>query len=139
MAVTMSTYAALAALVVFAHLLFVVFATLGGMLVLRWPRVAWVHLPAAAWAVFVEFSGRLCPLTPLEHALRRRAGLDDYAGDFVANYVFPVLYPDGLTREAQLAIGAFVLVLNAIAYAFVLRNRLWAGAGGDAAPGTLRR
>src|SRR5688572_6554787 len=123
----MGSYAALAALVVFAHLVFVVFATLGGMLALRWPRVAWVHLPAAIWAVFVEFSGGVCPLTPLENALRRRAGLDDYTGDFVANYVFPVLYPEGLTRDAQVAIGVFVLALNGIAYAFVLRNRKRAG------------
>jgi hypothetical protein len=119
----MSTSVALAALVVFVHLAFVVFATLGGMLALRWPRIAWVHLPAAAWAAFVEFSGQLCPLTPLENALRRRAGLDAYTGDFVANYIFPVLYPQGLTREAQVAIGTFVLVLNAIAYTFVLRSR----------------
>ena len=119
----MSTYAALAALIVFAHLVFVVFATLGGVLALRWPRVAWVHLPAAAWAAFVEFSGRLCPLTPLENALRRRAGLEDYSGDFIANYIFPVLYPEGLTREAQMAMGVFVLALNAIAYTFVLRSR----------------
>jgi hypothetical protein len=120
----MSTYAALAALVVFAHLAFVVFATLGGVLALRWPRIAWVHLPSAAWAVFVEFSGRLCPLTPLENILRRRAGLEDYSGDFIANYMFPVLYPAGLTREAQLAIGCFVIVMNVTAYVFVWRRRV---------------
>jgi hypothetical protein len=102
---------------------FVVFATLGGMLALRWPRVAWIHLPAAAWAAYVEFSGDVCPLTPLENALRRRAGLEDYSGDFVANYIFPVLYPAGLTREAQVAIGAFVVALNLVAYGFVLRAR----------------
>ena len=135
----MSTYAALAALVVFAHLAFVVFATLGGMLALRWPRIAWVHLPAAAWAVFVEFSGRLCPLTPLENMLRRRAGLEDYSSDFIANYIFPVLYPEGLPREAQMAIGAFVLAVNAIAYLFVLRSRRRAGAAGGAAPRTSAR
>src|SRR5687767_12756638 len=120
----MNTYAALAALVVFAHLAFVVFATLGGMLALRWPRIAWVHLPAAAWAAFVEFSGRLCPLTPLENVLRRRAGLEDYSGDFIANYMFPILYPAGLTREAQVAIGCCVIVMNVIAYVFVWRRRM---------------
>jgi hypothetical protein len=113
----------LAALVVFAHLAFVVFATLGGVLALRWPRVTWVHLPAAAWAAYVEFSGDVCPLTPLENALRRRAGLEDYSGDFVANYIFPVLYPAGLTREAQLVIGAGVVAINVAAYGFVLRAR----------------
>ena len=115
--------ASLAALVVVVHLTFVVFATLGGMLAIRWPRIAWVHLPCAAWAAFVEFSGRICPLTPLENALRRRAGLEYYSGDFVANYIFPVLYPEGLTRDAQLAIGAFVVMLNVVAYAWVLRRR----------------
>src|SRR5687767_13714751 len=94
----------LAVLVVVAHLAFVLFATLGGVLAARWPAIAWVHVPCAAWAAFVEFSGRICPLTPLENALRQRAGLEAYSGDFVATYIFPVLYPEGLTRDAQLAI-----------------------------------
>ena len=119
----MSAYAILAALVVAAHLAFVVFATVGGMLALRWPRIAWFHLPAAAWAAFIEFSGNICPLTPLENTLRRRAGLDDYSGDFVATYVFPFLYPAGLTRDAQIAIGWIVVVLNLSAYAFVIVRR----------------
>lgn len=117
----MNLYAILAALVVVLHLAFVVFATVGGALALRWPRIMWVHLPAAAWAAFVEFSGRICPLTPLEIALRRQAGLGDYSGDFVANYVFPMLYPEGLTRESQVAIGGFVVLLNVVAYGFVVR------------------
>jgi hypothetical protein len=119
----MNSAALLAALVVVTHLAFVLFATLGGLLVLRWPRIAWLHLPCAAWAVFVEISGRICPLTPLENALRRRAGLEYYSGDFVANYIFPVLYPEGLTRRAQVVIGVFVLVLNVVAYAYVIRRR----------------
>ena len=113
----------LAALVVVVHLAFVIFATMGGVLAIRWPRIAWAHVPCAAWAAFVEFSGRICPLTPLENMLRRRAGLDYYSGDFVANYIFPVLYPEGLTRDAQNTIGAFVVVMNVIAYAWVLRRR----------------
>ena len=114
--------ALLAALIVFIHLSFVIFATLGGVLAIRWPRIAWLHLPCAAWAAFVEFSGQICPLTPLENALRRHAGLDYYSGDFVANYIFPVLYPEGLTRPAQIAVGGFVVVLNVIAYTWVLRR-----------------
>ena len=119
----MTGYAVAAALVVAIHLAFVVFATLGGVLAVRWPSVAWIHVPAAAWAIFVELSGRLCPLTPLEQTLRRRAGLEEYTGDFVANYIFPLLYPAGLTHRAQLAIGCFVVVTNAIAYAFVWKRR----------------
>jgi hypothetical protein len=114
--------AVLAAAVVAVHVLFVLFATLGGLLVLRWRRVAWIHLPAAAWAAFVEFSGRICPLTPLEQALRQQAGLDAFAGDFVANYLFPVLYPAGLTRGAQIAIGVFVVAINTATYAWVVHR-----------------
>ena len=119
----MSGAAWLAAFVVALHLAFVVFVMLGGALVLRWPRVAWVHVPCVAWAVFVEWSGRICPLTPLENALRRRAGLDLYSGDFIAHYVFPVLYPEGLTRETQWAIGAGVIAVNAAAYGWIAWRR----------------
>lgn len=107
---------ALAAAVVAIHVLFVVFAVVGGVLALRWPRIAWLHLPAAAWAAFVEFSGGICPLTPLENTLRQRAGLEPYSGDFIATYVFPVLYPEGLSRRAQIAMGIVVVAINLIAY-----------------------
>ena len=111
---------ALAAAVVVIHLLFVAFVVAGGVLVLRWPRIAWFHLPAAAWGTFIELSGRVCPLTPLESALRRRAGLEEYAGDFIANYVFPFLYPAGLTRRAQILMAGVVIAINVGVYSYVL-------------------
>jgi hypothetical protein len=113
----------LADLLVALHLAFVVFVVGGGLLVLRWPKMAWVHLPAAAWGALVELTGWICPLTPVENWLRQRAGLDVYAGDFVARYVVPTLYPEGLTRESQLLMGAVVIVLNATVYALVIRRR----------------
>ncbi|HWC30899.1 MAG TPA: DUF2784 domain-containing protein [Dehalococcoidia bacterium] len=119
----MNSFELLAVLTVFVHLIFVVFACLGGLLAVRWPRIAWLHLPAAAWAVFIEVSGGICPLTPLELALRRRAGLPDYSGDFVANCIFPVLYPEGLTRDAQIVVAVFVSALNVIAYGWAIRRR----------------
>ena len=119
----MNSFALLAALTVLVHVLFIAFAIMGGLLVVRWPRLAWAHLPAVAWAMFVELSGGLCPLTPLEQAFRKRAGLPDYSGDFVANYVFPVLYPEGLTREVQWMIGGLVAAVNFVAYAWILRRR----------------
>jgi hypothetical protein len=115
--------AALAAAVVIVHLSFAAFAFLGGLLVLRWPRIAWVHLPAAVWATYVELSGRICPLTPLENSLRLQAGLDPYSGDFIARYIFPVLYPTGLTREVQTALGITVIVINLAVYAWAWRRR----------------
>ena len=79
------------------HLLFVVFVMAGGLLVLRWPRVAWAHVPAAVWGVLVEAMGWVCPLTPLEDRFRLLAGGTASHGDFVARYILPVLYPDRLT------------------------------------------
>jgi hypothetical protein len=114
---------ALASLVVAAHVAFVAFVVSGGLLVLRWPKLLYLHLAAVLWAVYVEWSGAICPLTPLENTLRAAAGLEAYAGDFVAEYVFPVLYPEGLTRGAQLAIGTAVLAVNGVIYAMLLRQR----------------
>lgn len=116
-------YALLADLLVALHLAFVVFVMAGGVLVLRWPKVAWVHLPAAGWGVLVEITGWVCPLTPLENQLRSRAGLDVYTGDFVGRYLLPVLYPEGLTREVQLLLGGAVLLLNVAIYSMVVRKR----------------
>jgi hypothetical protein len=116
-------HAVLADLLVVLHLAFVVFVVAGGLLALRWPRVAWLHLPAAAWGAVVEVTGWLCPLTPLENHLRQRAGLEVYTGDFVGRYVVPVLYPEGLTPDVQLFLGVMVIALNATIYAAVIRRR----------------
>jgi hypothetical protein len=119
----MKMHSLAADLVLVLHLGFVVFVALGGLLVLRWPRTAWVHIPAAAWGAAIEFGGWICPLTPLENQLRERAGESPYAGDFVARYLVPVIYPEGLTREAQIVLGAAVVGVNAVIYAVVLRRR----------------
>jgi hypothetical protein len=99
------------------------FVVLGGLLALRWPRAAWVHLPAAVWGVWVEFTGRMCPLTPLEGWLRRQGGGTGYSASFVEHYVLPVLYPAALTRELQWALGGIVIAVNAAVYAVVLLAR----------------
>jgi hypothetical protein len=110
----------LADLVVLAHAAFIAFAAAGGLLVLRWRRAAWLHLPAVAWAAAVELGGFPCPLTPLENWLRRASGEPAYAGGFVEHYLVPLVYPPGLTRAGQIALGAGVLVANAAVYAVVL-------------------
>ena len=121
----MSTlYAVLANLTVAAHLLFVVFVMLGGLLVVRWLRIAWVHVPCAAWGALVELMGWVCPLTPLERALRERAGEATYATPFLEHYLIPLLYPGALTREIQLALGVGVVALNLAVYAVVWRRRM---------------
>lgn len=109
--------------VLVAHLAFVAFVVLGGLLVLRWRGVAWLHLPAAAWGALIEFAGLPCPLTPLEKWLRVRGGEAGYEGGFIEHYVTSLLYPEGLTRELQVAIGVLVVAVNATVYFFVWRRR----------------
>ena len=113
----------LAEAVVVFHLLFVVFAAAGGLLAFRWRWMPLLHLPALAWAAFVEFSGRICPLTPLENALRAAGGSAAYAGGFVEHYLLPVLYPAGLTRELQWTLGAGLLGFNTVVYLLLWRRR----------------
>jgi hypothetical protein len=113
----------LADLTVLVHVAFVVFALGGGLLAARWPRVVWLHLPAVAWAVLVELTGRVCPLTPLENWLRARGGGATYSASFVEEYLLPVLYPASLSRELQWVIAGVVVAANGLAYAWVLRRR----------------
>lgn len=115
-------YRILADLVVGLHALFVAFVVVGGLLALRWPRMAFVHLPAAVWGALIEFRGWVCPLTPLEKSLRASAGQAGYQGGFIEHYLLPVLYPEGLTRGVQLTLGAGVIVVNLVVYALVLRR-----------------
>lgn len=115
-------YRALADLVLVVHLAFVLFVVLGGFLALRWPRVGWVHAPVALYGATIEFLGFTCPLTPLENALRQRGGGGGYEGGFVEHYVTAAIYPSGLTREVQIALGIAVLVINGVIYAAVLRR-----------------
>ena len=113
----------LADLVVVVHFAFVAFVVLGGLLVLRWPRVAYVHIPAAFWGAAIEFAGGICPLTPLEHWLRRQGGGAAYSGDFIEQYILPLLYPSALTRTIQILLGLIVLAINLLVYWYVIRHR----------------
>lgn len=113
-------YGFLADAVVVVHLAFVLFVAAGGFLVLRWPGVAWFHVPAAAWGAAIEFGGWICPLTPLENRFRVRAGEAGYGGGFIEEYLLPILYPGDLTRELQVVLGILVVVINGVVYV-----RLW--------------
>ena len=116
-------YRWLADLVLVVHLAFALFAGLGGLLVLRWPRVAWVHVPCAVWGALIMFAGWICPLTPLENDFRRRGGEAGYQGGFIDHYVVSVLYPRGLTRTFQYGVGAGVVIVNVAVYGALLARR----------------
>jgi hypothetical protein len=112
----------LADLVVVAHFLFVVFAVFGGLIGLRYRKIIWMHLPALLWAVVVEFTGWICPLTPLEQWIRTQGGVETYSGSFIEHYLVAILYPAGLTRSIQIFLGALLLGFNLLVYALVFRR-----------------
>jgi hypothetical protein len=116
-------YRLLADVVLVAHLAFIVFALFGGLLAIRFPWTALVHLPAAGWGAFVELTGRICPLTPLENAFRARAGDAGYAEDFIEHYLLPALYPSALTRDVQLWLAGGVIAFNVLIYIYVVHRR----------------
>ena len=116
-------YDGLANLVLVVHAAFVVFVVFGGLLVLWRPKIGWIHAPAVAWGVVIEYVGLICPLTPLEIALRRRAGEAGYEGGFIQHYVSALLYPSGLTRDVQMGLATLALVVNVAIYSRVLRQR----------------
>ena len=117
------TFRILADSVLALHFAFIVFALLGGLLVWRWPRIAWLHLPAAVWAAGIAFFGGICPLTPLENRLRAAGGEAGYEGGFIEHYLGALIYPGWLTREIQLGLGAIVLAVNIACYWRILRRR----------------
>ncbi|PJA31724.1 MAG: DUF2784 domain-containing protein [Zetaproteobacteria bacterium CG_4_9_14_3_um_filter_53_7] len=115
-------YSLLADVVLLLHALFILFVGPGGLLLFRWPRLALLHVPSICWAVWISFSGSVCPLTPLEQWLRQLSGQISYSGSFTARYIEPVIYPAGLTQQMQWGIGAFVLLLNALVYLCLFRS-----------------
>jgi hypothetical protein len=115
--------AVLADAVVLVHGLFIAFVVAGAALLWRWPRLVWLHLPAVLWGAYAEFSGAICPLTPLENRLRALAGEAGYAQGFVEHYLLPLIYPQALTHEIQLVLGIAVVAVNALLYALWLRPR----------------
>lgn len=116
-------YRILADIVLLLHLGFILFAALGAFTVVRWPRLVWLQLPAAAWGVLIELANWTCPLTPLENWLRLRAGEAIYRESFVAHYLLPIVYPERLTRGIQVLLGLSVVAINALVYALVWKRR----------------
>jgi hypothetical protein len=112
----------LADVTLIAHLAFILFVVLGGFFVVRWPRIAWLHAPAAIWGVLIELEGWICPLTPLENHLRRLGGEAGYTGGFIEHYILGLIYPQGLSRTVQLVLGLGVLILNVALYSWAFRR-----------------
>jgi hypothetical protein len=112
-------YQLLADGVVGLHLFFIIFVVLGGIMTLGWPKVIWVHIPCVLWAIIIELTGIICPLTPLENELRSRAGQGMYSGDFVIHYIEPMIYLEGLTRQLQIILGVMAALVNMMVYTWI--------------------
>jgi len=116
-------YRILADLVVLAHFGFIVFVLLGGLLAFRCRWIPWLHIPAVAWGGFIELTGRICPLTPLENSLRRAGGLNEYSQSFIERYIVPVVYPAELAPEVQIVMGLLLIGLNIMIYGYLAWRR----------------
>ena len=117
----------LADAVLLLHLAFIAFALFGALAVWRWPRIAWLHLPALAWGAYVVLAGETCPLTPLENALRMAGGDAGYRQSFIEHYLLPLIYPEAaqgeMGRGLQVALGLGLLAVNVLVYALLLAKR----------------
>jgi hypothetical protein len=105
----------LADLIVAIHFGFILFVVLGGLPAMKWPRLAWLHLPAAVWGALIEFTGWICPLTVIENKLRAVSG-SGYSSSFIEHYLIPIIYPSALTREIQMGLGLTVVLINLLIY-----------------------
>ena len=116
-------YSFLADLLVLFHLVFILYVIAGALLIFKWTKTFWLHLPSCFWGMTVEFTGWICPLPPWEIQLRRLAGEEGYTGSFIEHYLIPIIYPSGLTREVQMVLGGTVLIVNLRLYTLILIKR----------------
>ncbi len=116
-------YSFLADLLLLFHLVFILYVIAGALLIFKWAKTLWIHLPSCFWGMTVEFTGWICPLTPLEIQLRILAGEEGYTGSFIEQYLIPIIYPKGLNREVQMLLGSIVLIVNLSLYTLILRKK----------------
>ncbi|MES9956032.1 MAG: DUF2784 domain-containing protein [Sedimenticola sp.] len=111
-------------LVLLIHFSFILFVVLGGLLVLRWNRLAWLHVPSVIWGVTIDAMGWICPLTPLENSLRIAGGERGFEGGFIEHYLLPLIYPLGMSRGEQIALAMLALLLNLAIYTIIVKRRM---------------
>ncbi|MET0049102.1 MAG: DUF2784 domain-containing protein [Sedimenticola sp.] len=111
-------------LVLLIHFGFILFVVLGGLLVLRWNRLAWLHVPSVIWGVTIDAMGWICPLTPLENSLRIAGGERGFEGGFIEHYLLPLIYPLGMSRGEQIALAMLALLLNLAIYTIIVKRRM---------------
>jgi hypothetical protein len=115
-------YRLLSDFIVIAHFLYILFVITGALIALRWKKIIWLHIPAVIWGATVEYTGWICPLTPWENRFRMLAGEEVYHGDFIGNYILPVIYPEEVTRNIQIVLGTIVIIVNIMLYGIIINR-----------------
>ena len=115
-------YELLANLTLIAHLIFILFVIFGGLLFFIFSKVVYIHLPALLWGIYIELNNSVCPLTYLENWFLDKAELETYSNGFINNYLYPIIYPEGLTNNIQIYLGITLIVINILIYGFIFKN-----------------
>tara|TARA_B100001027_G_scaffold80341_1_gene55053 strand:- start:43 stop:405 length:363 start_codon:yes stop_codon:yes gene_type:complete len=115
-------YQFFANLTLIVHLFFILFVVFGGLIFFIFPKIIYLHLPALLWGVYIELTNSVCPLTYLENWSLNKGELTTYSNDFILNYLFPIIYPEGLTNEIQIYLGISLIVTNILIYGFIYKN-----------------
>ena len=115
-------YELFANLTLIAHLIFILFVIFGGLLFFIFSKVFYIHLPALLWGIYIEFTNSVCPLTYLENWFLNKAELATYSNGFINNYLYPIIYPDGLTNNIQIYLGITLIVINILIYGLIFKN-----------------
>ena len=115
-------YELFANLTLIAHLIFILFVIFGGLLFFIFSKVFYIHLPALFRGIYIELTNSVCPLTYLENWFLNKAGLATYSNGFINNYLYPLIYPEGLTNNIQLYLGITLIVINILIYGFIFKN-----------------
>ncbi|MDA8752806.1 DUF2784 domain-containing protein, partial [Halieaceae bacterium] len=117
----MNLYALAADTLLIAHALFVLFVVaslplifIGALRQWHWVRIRWfrvTHLAAIAYVTAQAWTGRICPLTQWEMALRRHAGQQSYDSSFISYWLEYLLYYDA---PAGLFVAAYTVFCTAV-------------------------
>jgi len=118
----LSVFEIFAILVLLLHFSFILFVIFGAILILKFKKIIYVHIPAVAWGAYIELSHSICPLTHLENYFLKKAGKDQYSVDFIENYIFKIIYPPALNYEIQTYLGVILIFVNLLIYYYIVKK-----------------
>ena len=118
----MNAFEIFATLALLLHFSFILFVIFGAILILKFKKIIYLHIPAVAWGAYIELSHSICPLTHLENFFLKKAGKDQYSVDFIENYIFKIIYPPALNYEIQTYLGVILIFVNLLIYYYIVKK-----------------